>query len=182
MPASANTINLLSSKAGLSPQIELIQRSIKRISSISVVVFLLAAVSVGGLYYYYTTQQRTLEAERDSLRNQIRAASINEGLLISIKDRTRIVERAMTSQRPWGDMLDLLGTIATPPALSSISVEEDNKIKITIQSASINEIAQPVEQLIAYAKEGKIRNPELTSVQFEKDGLVSVSIAFVAVF
>lgn len=181
MPAS-NTINLLSTKAGLSPQTELIQRSIKRISSISVVVFLLSAISIGGLYYYYTTQQRTLEAERDNLRNQIRAASINEGLLTSIKDRTRIVERAMVSQRPWGEMLDLLGTIATPPALSSITVEDDNKIKITIQSNSIGDIAQPVEQLIAYAKEGKIRSPELTSVQFEKDGVVSVSIAFMAVF
>ena len=131
---------------------------------------------------YFLSQLTSLEATRTELRSQINTAKNKEGLLTSIKDRTRIVERAMASQRPWAETLDLLGTVAVPPALSSVSVDEQNKIEITIQASSIDEMRAPVATLISYANEGKIRNPILQSVQFDKNGLVSIAVSFGMVF
>ncbi len=143
---------------------------------------MITGVLVGSLYFYYSSQLVSLEASRTQLRNEINAAKNNEGLLASIKDRTGIVERAMKSQRPLAEMLNLLGTVAVPPSLTSVSVDEDSKIEITIQANSVDELLPPIETLIAYAEEGRVQSPELQSVQFGKNGLVTVSIAFNAIF
>jgi hypothetical protein len=180
--SSPNTINLMATKTGLSPQVELIERSLQKASVIAVIVFLVTGLSVGGLYVLYTSQMNGLEQTRTELRSQINAAKNNEGLLVSIKDRTRIVEKAMGSQRPWGKILDLLGTVAVPPSLSTVSIGDENTIDISLQGTSIDEIAVPINVLIGYAKEGRIKNPKLTSVQFGKDGQVNVSVTFLAVF
>jgi hypothetical protein len=182
MPTSPNTINLIATKTGLSPQVELIEKSLQRASFIAIIVFLAAGAAVGGFYALYSAQMSSLETERTQLRSQINAAKNNEGLLVSIKDRTRIVEKAMSSQKPWGKMLDLLGTVAVPPTLATVSVDDENLIDITIQGATIDEIVSPINVLIAYAQEGKIKNPKLTSIQFGKSGQVNISLTFSAVF
>lgn len=182
MPTNPNTINLINTKTGLSPQLARIETSLRRAATVAIIVFLAAGLLVGALYFYYSSQLTTIEATRTQLRGQISAAKNSEGLLISIKDRTRIVEKAMDSQRPLAEMLELLSFVAVPPALSSVSVDEDSKIEISIQANTIDEILPPIEALIAYANDGRVRSPELRSVQFGKDGTVSVSIAFNAVF
>lgn len=182
MQTNQSSINLISTKTGLSPEVELIENSVRRASTISIFVFLAAGFLIGGLYLYFSSQLTSLEAMRTELRSQINSAKKNEGLLVSIKDRTRIVERAMASQRPWAETLDLLGTVAVPPALASVSVGEQNKIEITIQDGSIEAMRAPIATLISYANEGKIRNPVLQSVQFDKTGVVIVAVSFTMVF
>lgn len=178
MPTSPNTINLIATKTGLSPQLELIENSLQRASTIGVVIFLAAGLLVGALYFYYSSTLTNLEAVRTELRSQINAAKNNEGLLISIKDRTRTVEKAMNSQHQWAQTLDLVGTAAVPPALSAISVDDENKIEVTVQGTSIDELVAPITTFTAYAKEGRIRNSELRSVQFGKNGIVTMTVAF----
>ncbi len=181
MPAS-NTINLIRSKTSGPAQYSAVFESLKRASIVSVWLFLLAAAITGGLYYYYVIEQRALDAERGALRLRVDQARIKEGLLVSIKDRTRIVERVLSAQRPWADMLDLIGTVIVPPELSNIAVDEQNKVGIGITAASIDEIVEPIENFIEYAQTGKIRNPQLSSIQFNKNGSVTVSLSFIAPF
>ncbi len=179
---SASTINLISTKTGLSPQLELIETSLRRISTVAVVIFLGAGLFVGALYLYYSSRLTNLETARAQLRSQISNAKNSEGLLVSIKDRTRIVEKAMSSQRPLAETLNLLSTVAVPPILTGVSADEESKIDITITGNSIDEVAPPVAALIAYAKEGRVKSPELRSIQFGKNGVVTISISFNAVF
>lgn len=178
----ANTINLIHTKNGLSPQFEKIEKSIKRVSIIAVSLFLFASLITGLMFYYYSSQLTHFEEFRTSLRTQIAASKTKEGLLTSIKDRTRIVERTMATQRPWAETLELLTAVAVPPALSGISIDEQNKIEVRIKTQSIDELLGPVNTFIGYAKEGLLKNPQLTSVQFDKNGEVMVSITFIKVF
>lgn len=182
MPNNPDTINLISTKTGLSPQLSLIETSLRRTSGIAIVAFLLIGLSVGGLFMYYSSQLATLESTRTTLRNEIAAAKHIEGLLTSIKDRTRIVEKTMDSQRPWAKTLNLLGEIAVPPALAGVSVDENSKIETTIQANSIDDLVSPVRMFISMAREGRIRNPVLQSVQVGKNGFVTISVSFIMVF
>lgn len=182
MSTNPNTINLINTKTGLSPQFALIEASLRRASVVAIVIFLFLGFLVGGLYMYFSSQKKSLELSRNELRNEVAAAKNSEGLLTSIKDRTRIVERAMASQRPWAKTLNLLGEIAAPPALVSVSVNEEANIETTLQANSIDELVSPVNTLISKALEGKIRNPILRSVQFGKDGIVAISVTFGMVF
>lgn len=161
---------------------ELVVKSLKRASTLAMILFLFAGVIVGTAYYYYTVQRRTFEARRDVLRSQIGQAKNKEGLLISIKERTQIVQKVMKSQRPLGEILNLLGTVAAPPALVSVTVAETSKIEFTIEANSIDDIGTPVEALIGFARQAKVHAPEIQSLQIEKDGGVTISFAFNAVF
>ncbi len=175
-------INLINSKTGFSPQLLLIEDSIRRASRVAIVLFLLIGLSLGGLYMYFSSKKESLERTRMELRSEITANKNREGLLTSIKDRTRIVERVSTSQRPWVRMLNLLGEVAAPPVLAGVSVNEGGVIETTIQGSSFDELASPVTSLISTALDGKIKNPVLRSVQVGKDGTVRFSITFSMVF
>lgn len=182
MQTSPNSINLIRTKTDVSPQFTLIETSLRRVSILALGVFLLVGILTGSLYFYYSSQLKTLDSARENYRKQIRTAKNIEGLLTAIKDRTRIVERAMSSQRPLGETLKLLSTVTVPPQLSSVSIDEQSTIEITLQGNTITDILPPVTTLILYANQGRVRNPELRSVQFAKNGLVTVSLIFSAVF
>ncbi len=182
MASAPNTINLIRSKTSGSSQYETVFESLRRASMIALWVFLFTAAIAGGLYYYYINEQKALEQERGELRLRVDQAKIKEGLLISIKDRTKIVERVLAAQRPWADMLDLVGTAVVPPELSAISVDEQNKVALNITAAAIDDIIKPIDMFIEFAKSGKVRNPQLSSVQFNKNGTVTVSLSFIAPF
>ena len=79
MPTNPTTINLISTKTGLSPQLELIESSLRRASIIAILVFLAVGFLVGGLYMYFLSQLTSLGATRTELRSQINTAKNKEG-------------------------------------------------------------------------------------------------------
>lgn len=182
MPASSNTINLIRTKTGGSSQYDAVFESLRRAATAGLWLFLLAAFALGASYYYFYTEQGRLAKQRSELYFRVNQARNKEGLLISIKERTAIVDRVLAAQKPWADMLDLLGTIVVPPALSTISVDDQNKIVVGITAPSIDDIVEPMERFVEYAREGKIRIPQILSVQFDKNGKVTVSLVFTAPF
>lgn len=182
MPLTSNSINLVSTKTNLSPQVTAIEASLRKASQAGLVLLLVFGLTIGAVYYYSVRERTVLENTRRDLRSQINAAKNKEGLLTSIKDRTKIVERAMSTQRPWAQMLDLVGTIAQPPFLTAVSVDDQGEIEVTLQGASIDDIVKPVETFIAYTREGKLISPRLTSIQLDQKGKVIVSVSFGIIF
>ncbi len=182
MPAASNTINLIRTKTSGTSQYDPIFESLRKSATVGLWLFLVASMALGGVYYYFYAEQGRLEKERAELYLRVNQAKNKEGLLISIKERTKIVDKVLAAQKPWADMLDLLGTVVVPPQLSSISVDEQNEVVVGITGESIDDIVEPMESFIAFAQQGKIRNPKILSVQFDKDGSVTVSLAFTAPF
>ena len=182
MPTSLNTINLIRTKTSTSPQLDAIEGSIRRSAYVGVGLFLCIGVTMAIVYYLFYFQNMSLQKEKATLIGVINAEKNKEGLLIAIKDRTKIVQKAMESQKPWTKTLDLVATFAIPPSLASLSVDEQNKVVIGIKAGSLDEVLYMVNTIIAHTTDKKIRSPQLLSFQVGKKGEVEMSISFFALF
>ncbi|OGG30580.1 hypothetical protein A3A63_01905 [Candidatus Gottesmanbacteria bacterium RIFCSPLOWO2_01_FULL_46_9] len=182
MPTSLNTINLIRTKTSSSPQLDAIEASVRRSAYIGVAAFLCIGVIMAIVYYLFYFENLKLQKEKTQLIDRINAEKNKEGLLIAIKDRTRIVQKAMGSQKPWTKTLDLVATFASPPTLSSLSVDEQNKVVLGAKAGSLDEVLYMVNTIIVHTKENRIKNPQLISFQLGKNGEVEATISFFALF
>jgi hypothetical protein len=87
----------------------------------------------------------------------------------------------MKSQRPYGVLFDYMGIVSGPGKMTSLSVDETGKARLSVKSSSIEETIDIAQALIALTKEGKIKGPDLTSFQFGKGNDVIFSVSFVPV-
>jgi hypothetical protein len=88
----------------------------------------------------------------------------------------------MTSKKPWAQLLDQINTFVVPPVLSSITVDDQNKIVLTVNAGSIDTILPIVNALIGLAQANHLISPQLVSIQISKTGNVIASFSFSAVF
>lgn len=182
MPTSPNTINLIRTKTSSSPQMEAIEASLKKSSYIGLALFLGVSVILALLYGLFYFENGNLQKQKTQLIADINSQKSKEGLLLAIKDRTKTVEKAMATQKPWTETLDLVSTFATPPLLSTISVDEQNKVTLSVKADSLDDLLTMVNTIITHTKEDKIRNPQLLSFQVGKTGQVELTISFFALF
>lgn len=182
MPKHISHINLIRSKAKGSAQLAAIERSLRRSAIISLGVFVFLGVVVGGVYFFMSRQLQKADGIRQTLVSQINAAKTKEGLLLSIKDRTQVAGSVISGQRPWAGILDLLTTAVAPALVSNVSASEQNKISVGFSVSSLGDVVAPVAALIRLAHEGRLKHPELTSVQLGTDGTVAITASFVSVF
>jgi hypothetical protein len=182
MPTSPNTINLIRTKTSSSPQLDAIEASLRRTGYIGVVLFLCASCVIAMVYFLFYFEESSLQKEKADLTRRVNAAKNKEGLLLAIRDRTKTVEKAMANQKPWVKVLDLVETFAVPPNLGTITVDEQNKVVITLKAASLDEVLKMVNTIIASAKDNHLKDPQLISFQFGKGGIAELSVSFSAVF
>lgn len=182
MAVSLNRINLIRTKTSSSPQLELVEESLRKTSMIGLVVFVVVGILTGSLYVLFSLERSNLLNTQNQLQRQITEAKNKEFTLVSIKDRTRIVDRTMANQKPWAQVLDFLPTVAVAPQLLSISVDEQGKATVGIQMRSMDEILAAVNGFITLANDSHIRNPQLLSMQFDKDGSIHISVSFFPIF
>lgn len=105
-----------------------------------------------------------------------------EGIYISIQDRTKVISSVLASQRPWTKVLDRVSSFVSPPELTSVSVDDQNKMVLSISSSSLESVLTIVNAVIAEAQAKHFINPQLLSLQIGTNGTVQLSIAFLALF
>lgn len=182
MPTTQHTINLIRTKTIVSPEVEAIESSLKKASMITLAVFICISVVVGSTYLLFYYKLNNEETQKKNLITRINSLKNKEAYLLAIKDRTKTVEKAMSNQKPWVQMLDLVNTFATPPALTSISVDEQDKIALTVKTKSLEDILHIAESIITNVNSKRIKNPQLVSFQVLKEGDFEISISFYALF
>ena len=182
MASKPNNINLIRTKASSSPQIDVLEASLRRSAYICLITFVSLAAITGVVYGLFYFQRSKLQNERQQLLVRVNNGKNKEGLLVAIKDRTKIVQRAMQNQKPWTKMFDIVYSFVQPPQLESLSVDEQNKMLLTIRTASVDEMAAIVDSIISYAKDSKILNPQLLSLQFGRSGSLEITVSFFAFF
>ncbi len=182
MPTTDNTINLIRTKTEASPQLDAISKSLRKTAMISLISFLCIAVVCGSVFTLLQMQSTNEELEQSQLLKEINSLKVKESYILAIKERTKTVSKAMSDQKPWATMLELVSTFAKPPSLTYISVDEQNKIIIRVEMSSMEEILSLTDIIIAHVYDGKIKNPQLASFQIGKDGTFDVSISFFATF
>lgn len=182
MPTTQNTINLIRTKTSESPQLDAIEVSLRRTGYIAIIGFLCLSVITGSVYAFFSHELSKYKTEQSELITRINSLKTKEGYLLAIKDRTKTVEKAMSNQKPWGQMLDLVATFTAPPALVNIAVDEQNKIVLTLKTGSLEQILSIVDTISNHVNAGKIRSPQLISFQFGKSGDFEISLSFYAMF
>ena len=61
----------------------------------------------------------------------------------------------MNAQRPYATLLDSIGIVAAPGKLTSISVDETGRTRISIKSTNIEETLDMINALISLTKQGE---------------------------
>jgi len=179
--AVPNTINLIRSKTTYSPQLGALESSLRKSGYIGIILFLCIGLLVGILYVLFSTEEKNLLSQKEEYVKRVNSDKLAEGFFRSIKDRTRIVENAMMSKRPWSQLLDEVNAIVAPPVLSNISVDNEDKIIITVNTGSVDTILPIVNALIAKAQANRFISPQLIAFQITKTGNVIASFSFSAV-
>ena len=175
------SINLLKSKTVSSSFPLGVEESFRRFSLISVTVLFVIGLFVSGAFFYFRLQHDVLVDKRNSFANEIINYSVKEGLNTAIKERLSVTEKIMNAQRPYATLLDSIGIVAAPGKLTSISVDETGRTRISIKSTNIEETLDMINALISLTKQGKIKGPDLTSFQFGKADDILFSVSFVPV-
>lgn len=182
MAANQHTINLIHTQANTSPEIDAIEASVRKTAIFALIGFICVAVITASVYGLYFYQQSREEQEKTQLLTRVNSLKNKEAYLLAIKDRTKTVEKVLGNQKPWIQMLDLVNSFVTPPSLSSITVDEQDKIALIIKTESMEDILRIVEAMKVNAVANKIKNPQLVSFQILKTGSFEIAIAFYAIF
>ena len=175
------SINLLKSKTSASIFPEGAEESLRRLSYASVIILFFAGVSLSGAFFYVRFRHERFIQKRTEYYNEIINNSVKEGLYTAIKGRIDVTQKVMKSQRPYGVLFDYMGIVSGPGKMTSLSVDETGKARLSVKSSSIEETIDIAQALIALTKEGKIKGPDLTSFQFGKGNDVIFSVSFVPV-
>ncbi len=182
MPVNQHSINLIRTKTNISPENKAVEQSVRKNSIIFLVIFVLLSFVVGTIYLYYSNKINIATAQKRELSNRVNALKNKEAYLLAIKDRTKTVKKAMENQKPWIQMLNLVNTFTFPPALTSISVDEQDKILLSINCPNLEDVLRIVDVLIVNVQDAKIKNPQLVSFRLTKTGTYGITISFFAIF
>lgn len=182
MAANQHTINLIHTQSNVSPELDAIDASVRKATVVTLIVFICVAVVTASVYVLYYFKQQTVDDEKKELITHVNTLKNKEAYLLAIKDRTKTVEKVLLNQKPWIQVLNLVNTFASPPLLSSITVDEQDKIALIIKVDSLEEVLRIVDSLKQYVSQNKIKNPQLVSFQILKNGSFEISISFYAVF
>lgn len=176
---AAGDINLLKSRSSLSPQILAIQEQLRWVGAGSILLVIILALGIGVTYLIFLQQRQALETRRKQVLSAIANESVKEGLYFSVRQRLPVVEKALGMQQPWGSLLDDINTIARPPDLSSVVVDEQNIVVLSIKATSVEQTADMVNAVVRLVQERRIKNPQLLGLQLSKEGNVQINLSYI---
>jgi len=142
----------------------------------------IAGLATGAAFFYLRAQTEALEAQKLRVVREINTQSRKEGLLLSLKDRIGIANKALDAAKPWGKVFTVLGDIAYEDAFNSVSVDETGRVSTALELASVDETVDVITNIIALAGERALRTPQMISFALRDDGRVQLTVSFFPVF
>lgn len=177
-----NEINLIKNRSVVATHFGEYERIAQKTAWWSLLSFLLFGLLIGGIYVYGRASVAQLEAKNQQLKDAISVQNIKEGILLSLKSRTLIAQKALDSVRPWGLLFPLLLEMAPASAFQSFSVDLGGKVTTSMQVGAIEEAIDITRSAIRLTDENRIRQPELSSLVIKDDGSVAFGITFIPIF
>lgn len=177
-----NDINLIKNQSQVSTHLGDYEKITQKTAWWGLLLFLIVGLLVGSIYFYARVSLSQLEAENNKLNQAISAQNIKEGILLSLKTRTEIAQKALESVRPWGLLFPLLLRIAPAQVYNSFTVDILGHVTTTMQVDSIEEAITITRSAIVLSEEKLIKNPQLSSLIIKDDGKVTFGISFIPTF
>lgn len=175
-------INLLKAKTMLTPQWVAIEGQLRTASVVLLLVLFLSGLFFGVGYFIMRRQRDIALSQKQTLMTAIGGQLRKEGLFASLQDRVAIAGRILDTQRSWLGVLDLIERITASQTRTSFSVGENDEVTLSITNNTLEDTLRVVERVLMEAADKTIANPILESVQYQKDGIVKVSLTFTPIF
>ena len=176
------TINLIRAKIAMSPQVEMVTVLFRKLSLWALAILIVSGVLVSGIFYYLQIRRDQLIHTQQQLSQVISQSETKEGLLVSVKQRSALTSKILGVQHPVGKVFDTLFTVVTSGQMTAVSLDDHNKVLLTIHAQSITDVISITDTLIKQMTTNLVRSPQLVSLTLGKDGGVDVGLSFIAVF
>lgn len=180
--AKVSGINLLKAKTMLTPQWVAIEGQLRTASVVLLIALFLSGLFFGVGYGILRRQFTILTDRKQTLMTAIAGQLQKEGLFASLKDRITIAGRILETQRSWLGVLDLIDRITASQTRTSFTVGENDEVTLSITNKTLEDTFRVVERVLTEVADKTIANPILESVQYQKDGVVKVTLTFKPIF
>lgn len=176
------TINLIQTKIEINAQTEIVTVLLRRISLWALALLIVSGLIVSGIFYYVRARDEQLTRTKLQLSQIVTENFTKEGLLASIKQRTAQITKILGVQKPVKNVFDILVLLGPPDQISSVSLDDANKVSLMISARSITEAVSVSDALVRETFLKRVRSPQLISFVLGKDGGIDIGVSFIAVF
>lgn len=148
----------------------------------SLLALLGAGVIIGAMYLMINVRLHQLENKKLQLTQRINAASTKEGIIISLKQRIVVAQKALDAARPWGKLFPLLEQIAPVSQFATVTVDENGRVSTILEVNSIDDAVTVVTNAVNLFHTKVLRAPQLLSLSLRDTGTVQVALSFIPIF
>lgn len=170
---AVSDINLLKRK-GANTSLDAWDQKLRTIAIWSIGFVLASGIIIGGVFFYVSARTQSLNNDKIAIISQIQQQSVKEGILVSLKQRIAVADKAMKSAFSWGKLFPLLAEIAPVNEYSNVAVDEKGGVATTLRLASVDEAVTVVQQMIDHYHSQAIKNAQIASFGMGKDGTVQL--------
>lgn len=180
--AVRKNINLLKVRQQLSPQFVAYETHLRRAAIGFFSISLVLGILSGAGYFVSKFQVDNYVNTKNQLLADIASQQQKEALLVSVRQRIGLVSKIFPTQLPWDEAISTVLSVAQPPELTTLTVDDKQRIQMVIKLNSVDEAVGAVAKIMQLTSEKKIRSPQLTSLILNKDASVELSVAVLPVF
>lgn len=123
-----------------------------------------------------------LQAKKVQLTQRIGAAETKEGIIITLKQRIVVAQKAIDAARPWGKLFPMLEQIAPVEQFSTVTVDDSGRVSTILEVNTIDEAVSAVTNTINLFLTRSLRSAQLLSLSLRESGTVQVSLSFIPIF
>lgn len=178
----AESINLIRSKPGVPGYLGSIARPLRRGSVILFGITICSAIIVGLATLIIGDQYRKLVNAKDQYTKTIISNKTREELIIGIRQRLGVIEKARALQYGWSSVLDTIVTIAPATSIRSLSTDDKQTVLMTIDTETTEDAQKIVDAVLLQYTDKTITRPQLVSLTVDTDGQYAMTLSFVPLF
>ncbi len=181
---ASSEINLINKRAVSGPMAVLttLEPKIRMVAWWGLLGLLGTGVFLGLAFLFVSSRYRRLEEQKTQLTQQLRAASAKEGIVISLKQRITVAQKALDAARPWGKLFPLLEQIGPVNQFVTLTVDDTGRVNTIIEVQSIDEAVNVVSNAINLSANKALRSPQLLSFSLREIGTVQLGLSFIPIF
>lgn len=174
---SASDINLLKS-TDANRAISILDGKLRQVAFWSIGIMFGVGVLLGSAYFFVSYRTQVLNSAKVQVVSQIQAQSVKEGILLSLKQRISIVNKALKVAVPWGNLFPLLSSIAPLSTFNGVTIGENGKVVTSLVLPNVDSAVLVVQNVIAAHDAGSLRNAQMDSFSIGEDSTVQMALSF----
>ena len=181
---AASEINLINKRALTGPMayFTTIEPKIRVVAWWGLLGLLGTGIFLAFAFLFVNSRYRRLEEQKTQLTQQLRNASAKEGIVISLKQRINVAQKALDVARPWGKLFPLLEQIGPVNQFVTLTVDDSGRVNTIIEVQSIDDAVTIVSNTIGLSSEKMLRSPQLLSFSLREIGTVQLGLSFIPIF